>query len=196
MNDRTRIDDAIDRAVRDIVRRDPPAGLRARVRSRLAAPTRRVLTWPRLAVATAAAAMLVTAIVTMRPAVLPPSPPGARQSAVDRQVAEQAQPPVAAAAPFTASTPVPARRVEAAREPLRTATFGTRDGRISAASLDTGTVPPPAPGGAAAEGTFTASPAPIVVDALLPPAPIEIAPIVVAPIHLPRIQPSPAAPPR
>jgi hypothetical protein len=66
---RTRIDNAIDRAVRDIMRHDPPAGFRCRVLSRLArasapsavAPARRAFLWSGLAAAAAAIAMLAIA---------------------------------------------------------------------------------------------------------------------------------------
>ncbi len=81
--------------------------------------------------------------------------------------------------------------------PVRTATFGPRDGRVAAASLDAATAAPTVPARATAtESQSAASPPPIVIEALVPPAPIEIPPIVVAPIQLTRIQPSPATPPR
>jgi hypothetical protein len=194
---RSLIDDAIDRAVRDIMRRDPPAGLRGRVLSRVDLPGRRVVTWPRAAVAATAVAAAAIAVVTLRP--LPPAPRSEPPRAADHRPGPQ-QPlsSVTTPPPRSADVPVAHRPPPAPREPVRTATFAPPDGRVAAASVDTAAVPAPAePRGRIVEDAGgPPSPPPIVIDALTPPAPIEIAPIVVAPMQLPRIHPSPVPPPR
>lgn len=60
------LDDAIDRAVREMMNVDAGPAFRARVLARLDRPAPRRLTWPRLAVVGAAAAALVLAIVLTR----------------------------------------------------------------------------------------------------------------------------------
>lgn len=193
MNDgRLRIDDAIDRAVRDIMRRDPPAGFRGRVLSRLDAPVRRALTWPRLAAAAGTLAVVALAVVLLRDAPPEPSiassPVAATPPAVPSPASDAVQPRVNSA-PVTG--PPPRRQPRA--EPVRTATFPPRDGRVSAASL-----PPAAarnaPSAPALEETMPSALPPIGVAPLAAPGPIEIAPIVVPPIQIPRV-PS-ASPPR
>jgi hypothetical protein len=62
MTDR-RLDDVIDRAVREMMNVDPPLSVRTRVLARLDRPDPRVVTWPRIAVAGAAALLLALAIV-------------------------------------------------------------------------------------------------------------------------------------
>ena len=62
-----RLDDAIDAVVRDIMRTEPPAGLRARVMGQLSRPERRVwLTVPRLAAAAVFAVCVVAGLVVTR----------------------------------------------------------------------------------------------------------------------------------
>ena len=195
----TRLDAVIDRAVRDIMRRDPPAGLRSRVLSRLDAPARRVFAWPQLATAAAAVAAVAIAVVMLRDAPPVPSP----ASSAPQPVAAS-QPASVPAGPSSAGSQPPARTTPAGQprrqaappEPVRTATFGPRDGRIGAANLRT------EPAGVAdrAEAVAVDAPEPlppaIVVDALGPMTPLQIAPIVVAPIQIPRIQVAPVPPPR
>lgn len=198
MNDnRTPIDDAIDRAVRDIVRRDPPAGFRARVLSRLEAPAHRALLWPSLAAG--ALAVVVLAVVVLRDTA-PELPQGSTQVAEHQPApaaprTDDARPGPAVSVPAPAP---PARRAPRA-EPIRTATFGPRDGRIAAASI------PLAPPAAAIEPAMppavdaepgAPSPAPIVVPPLSAPGPIEIPAIVVPPIQIPRMPHAPVPPPR
>ena len=199
---RTRIDDAIDRAVREIVLHDPPAGFRRRVLSRLdrasapAAPARRTYLWPGLA--TAAAAIAIVAIVYVVVRDVPQAP-------------VTTAPSVATAVPATAPAPpgaderqpriepranAPRPRRSPRQEPVRTAVFAPRDGRISAASvrgpLPVTEAPEQAPPG---EPAAPALP-PIGVTAVSPLQPLQIAPIVVTPIHIPRVQLAPILPPR
>jgi hypothetical protein len=199
MNDNwTRIDDAIDRAVRDIMRRDPPAGFRGRVLSRLDAPSRRTLLWPALATAGALAAV-VLAVLVLRDA--PPTPSQAGPQVAEHQPTpapprtDDARP----VADVTLPAPEPPARRAPRAAPLRTATFGPRDGRVAAASLPLTApaaatepvIPPPADAEPDA-----ALPPPIVIRPLSAPGPIEVAPIVVPPIRIPRMPNTPVPPPR
>lgn len=79
------LDDAIDRAVRELMSVDPPAGLRARVLARLERPRRVWVTVPRLAAAAALAAAVLIAFVLFREGTTPPK---------DVQVAVQSAEPV------------------------------------------------------------------------------------------------------
>ena len=68
-----RLEEAIDAVVRDIMRTEPPAGLRARVMGQLSAPQRRVwLTAPRLAAAAVFAVCVVAGLVVTRERSLAP----------------------------------------------------------------------------------------------------------------------------
>lgn len=198
MNDRrTRIDDAIDRAVRDLVRRDPPAGFRRRVLSRLDSPAApRTLLWPGLATAAAALAV-VTMVVMMRDEPGGPAP-APQRTAVGEPAPSPAVVPTTPLQGRTTERGTPPRlRRPSEDEPVRMATFGPRDGRVSAASLKE--APPPAADRldeAAAEHATLAPPPPIAVGRIEPPPPLAIPPIVVVPIQIPRMQLPPASPPR
>ena len=128
------LDDAIDAAVRDIMRREPPAGLRARVMGRLSADYRPpFLSMPRLAVAAAFVVCLVTGFVLTRS---PRPAAGTAASAVD--VADD--PP---SAPLSA-TPAAPPRIQAPEERIALAAPAARRGpqsaaeerRVSAMSID------------------------------------------------------------
>lgn len=196
-DERTRIDDAIDCAVRDIMRREPPAGFRGRVLSRLHEPARRARLWPALAVA-GALTVVVVGLTVVRDSRR--EPPGANRPAVERQ-APAAAAPAEAVPPRSTASRRPAQlpaHPHPRPEPVRTAAFGPRDGRISAASLT------PAPGERSASANSpsldveSAPPEPqsIVVPALAQPPPLEITPIVVPPIQIPRMQNAQGSPPR
>jgi hypothetical protein len=189
MNDRrTRIDDAIDRAVRDLVRHDPPAGFRRRVLSRLDVPARRTLLWP--GVVTAAAALaLVTMTFVMRTEPRAPAPTLQHAS-----TPEPAPPPALPAAPAPrdrASEPAapPRGRRSPESQPLRMAVFGPPSGRVSAASVREGTAPAATAMEPVPEDLILPAPPPIAVGAIEPPPPLAIQPIVVVPIQIPRISP-------
>ena len=198
---RTPFDDAIDRAVRDLVRRDPPAGLRGRVLARLHEPPRRMPLWPGLAIASAALAIVAFGELVRRGTSEPPARvPHAETTTTSAPVVE----PITTA---PANAPSRVERSERAHralgaEPVRTATFGPRDGRVSAATLAVSPETPvePASPPAAAARDEQQSPSlsltPIVVPPLTPPTPLEIAPLVVPPIHVPRMQMTPVSPPR
>ena len=59
------LDDAIDRAVREMLDAEPPAGFRARVLDRLERPARR-FTWMQVAVPLAAVALVIIAVLVSR----------------------------------------------------------------------------------------------------------------------------------
>jgi hypothetical protein len=199
---RTRIDDAIDRAVRGMLRRDPPAGFRRRVLSRLErasarskaeAPVRRTFVWRGLAAAGAVIAILAIVNVVVRDVPRPVSAPP------DVAARVPGGPP----APAPVSAPEPGSDAPAAdasprrpllREPVRTATFGPRDGRISAASIRAAT-PIAATTAIITESTNV----PVSPVAGAPPpglSPLEIPPIVIPPIQIAPVQVAPLSPPR
>lgn len=82
----TRLDDAIDRAVREMMNVDPRPGLSRRVLARLETPRTSWLTVPRLAAAAALVAIIVVALVLVTRT---PAP-------VSQQVAVTPRPPVVA----------------------------------------------------------------------------------------------------
>lgn len=195
---RTGLDETIDRAVRDMMRQEPPAGFRRRVLSRLDATARRSQLWLRLVAAagTLAVVALAFGVLRDRPVeprrdvrVSPGAPAPGRQAVRDPASRSEVGIPAAGRQP---------RRAPQA-EQLRTATFGPRDGRVSAASLTPLAHLLPASIAAAhsdtAEETLPLAPA-IVVPPLTPPDPIEIAPIVVTPLQIRSIESPPVSSPR
>ena len=197
MNDRrTRIDDAIDRAVRDLVRQDPAAGFRRRVLSGLDSPARRTVLGPGLAAA-AAALSLVTMVVMMRDEPGRPAP-AAQQTAAGEPAAAPVVVPTAPAPGRPAERGAPARSRRAPDgEPVRMATFGPRDGRVSAASLKEAALPVTAGADESVpEGVAIPAPPAIAIGSIEPPAPLAIPPIVVVPIQIPRMQLAPVRPPQ
>jgi hypothetical protein len=198
MNDsRTRVDEAIDRAVRDLMRREPPAGFRARVLSRLEAPARRIAFWPSLA---AAAGMVVIAAIgiNLREARVDEAPEAA-PAVVSPSAAPPPLPEAAPHAQSGASAVGPAARRTPRAEPIRTATFPPPDGRVSATSLPpTHSDPAEAMPSLVLDETELSLPSPssIEVRPLTTPQPIEIAPIIVPPLQIPRTPQAPASPPR
>jgi hypothetical protein len=196
----TRVDEAIERGVRDLMRRDPPAGFRARVLARLDAPARRIALWPALATAGGVLAATAVGIVLLRDApVETPREPGPVAAA--RPAPSPPAPDAAPARPESSASAVePTGRRRPRTAPDRTATFGPRSGRVSAASLTPAltegadAVVPPVPV-AEAESSLS-SPLRIEVRPLTSPTPIEIAPIVVPPIRIPLVPQGPASPPR
>jgi hypothetical protein len=196
---RTRVDEAIDRAVRELMRRDTPAGFRARVLARLDAPPRRMAMWPALATAAGVLAVAAIGLVVLRepvtdapshPVPVAASGPAPAGPATDAPRRPETAPPAADS---------PVRRAPRA-EPVRTATFGPRDGRVAAASLAVPRPEPadagPAPAAIVESVAETAGPSPIAVRPLASPNPIEIAPITVPPLQIPRMPQGPASPPR
>ena len=107
------IDDAIDRAVRDIMSVEPRAGLRGRVLDRLDRPAAGWLVLPRLAGAAAIVGMVTISFLLIRPASQPDVPP----AAASRSRAEPISPSGAslpAVPPSTVPQPAgPARRAAA-----------------------------------------------------------------------------------
>ena len=184
----SRLDRAIDRAVREMMHVDPPPGLRRRVLSRLEpAVARRPLFLPRYVFATAALAILiVTAIVFMR------DPGGS-------QVGSEPAPSLASGTPrpqpVPAPEPPPARgpKVTAPEQPARITrepipmpgvanVFGTGTTRVSAAA-DPGSEAVWTGDGGSPKDLPSNPVAPLVIAPLAPPAietpAIEIPPLVI-----------------
>lgn len=175
------IDRAIDRAVRDIMSVEPPAGLRRRVLSRLDAPPPRATLLPWCTGAVGALAAGVLAVLLLRPAPAPVAPPVVEQAAK----APAASAPAPAATPTPQSTPGPAS-VAGAQTARRTMTdtpirmprianvFGTPGAGVAAAAADIeGVVFPETPTAAAREET-AGTPHPISVPQItIPPLQVE-----------------------
>jgi hypothetical protein len=147
----SRLDTAIDRAVRQMMQAEPPPGLRRRVLRRLEAPAAPFAWWPRLGLAAATVAAVLLAVVYLRPAtperpVTPPEqvlaqaplpvmpPPDADGPGASVPVAEPPPAPMT-----TPSDPARTPRVERLPDPPRVDdVFGARpDGRVAAATVDT-----------------------------------------------------------
>ena len=175
------LDDAIDRAVRDIMGVDPRPGLRARVLRRLERPERMWMSLPQLAAA-AALIVIVVAAVLMRTGGEPES---------------QVSPMVAKREPASIHLPAPAKPALASGDRERGAIAGAGSrtgsrpvfpprGRVAAASIPADATSPPqgvAPDAAAPAADPPRSelaPKPIVID------PLTIPPIVIPPIRPPR----------
>lgn len=191
----SRIDLAIDRAVREMMEFDPPAGLRRRVLARLQAPQRRAWLVPAWGMA-AAAAVLILAALVLRPGA--PAPLPQEQFATQRiplpvqpateSVPAGIQPPEApasasAAKPLRPATAGPVRREALAPPPHMDTVFGNPDRRVAAANVPAAA---PAPLEAAA-------PEAIAVGGLTP---LRISDITIAPLQVEPIRLAPLAPPR
>lgn len=173
------LDDAIDRAVRDIMSLDPRPGLRGRVLSRLERAERPWFAFPQLAAA-AALILIIVAAVLLR-SVGTPEPP--------------VSPMVATREPASIHLPAPAERTipDTVRKPAAGATAASRTGvpsvfpprnRVAAASVPVDTTSPEtvAPAAAAPPAELPSSelaPKPIVIE------PLKVEPIVIPPIRPP-----------
>lgn len=170
------IDEAIDQAVRDLMNVDADSAFRARVVDRLRKPKSRAPFWRQLSIASGAAAIVVIAVVMTRDGERPAveAPPAAATSAVTPQpaVAPVAAEPSASNVARPAALPI-ARRRQA------NPTHQITPGRLVAAVADE-----------AFELPLTGG-----VDPLSGIRPIELAPIVPAPIITTEITVAPIAQP-
>ena len=183
------IDDAIDRAVRDIMSVEPPVGLRGRVLTRLQQPASRGLVRPLFAAAALTAAALL-AFALLRPA--PQPVPGDTLAGVHRpgtprtSPAVQPEPPAPPhAAESTGPRPASPRSTRPTR-PSGPVRFPPR-GVVAAASLVADAPTPP---------VAVALPEPVLATEGRPQyAPIrieaiDIAPLTIAPVAVAPIPPS------
>ena len=171
------LDDAIDRAVRDIMSVEPRAGLRGRVLDRLERRPGPGFALPRLAGAAAAIAVAVIAFVLLRPAPEGPAHAPAQTTSAERVPASRDDTP---AGSDTASTeePVAETARRQAPSPPRSAVSPRRPdfpapGMVTAATVAAG------PAGAFEATDFGVLP--LVPDA----EPIAIAPIAIVPLTAP-----------
>lgn len=182
------LDDAIDRAVHDLARRDPRPGFRRRVLAQLnAAPPR--MSWiPKVLVPVAAIAAVLILAVWLRPHPAPTELVSAPASVV-----QSPQQPPAAASPEEAKTfPPPvretARRIDRKRQHVVQFTFGPPSQRVVATSVSNASEVSPATDAVPKQRTDDPSPvlplirlAPIEGLAEITVKPIEIRPIAIAP---------------
>jgi hypothetical protein len=140
-----RLDAAINRAVRQMMSAEPPAGLRHRVMARIQAPAGRTWFVPQFALGTAALAAIVLAVVIMRPGA-PAAPSQGSPSAIIAEAPKPldssvgappaAAPPVAGASQTAERTIAQGPRRERLPVPPRmTDVFGPAPGRVRATSL-------------------------------------------------------------
>ena len=172
------LDDAIDRAVQELVHADPRPGFRRRVIAKIHAPARRSWGMRFLVPAGALAAAILLAI-WLRPQDVPVPAGPAPAVAAERPVAAPTQ-ATAPAVSEAVKPPVVAHRTPARRQAPVPFSFGARSDRVTATN-----VPGPAPrigveDTAASTELLEAAPAlgPIHV------APLTLAPIVVKPIEV------------
>jgi hypothetical protein len=127
------IDEAIDAVVRQIMRTEPPAGLRARVMGQLSAPARRpVLTLPRLAMTTAFAVCVVVGFVVTRDGRAPVAEPAGTAA-----VASHATPLPPTAAPVPPQRQQNMPRLVTAARPASLPTRPSEEERlVSAMSIE------------------------------------------------------------
>lgn len=190
--DDTPIDRAIDRAVREMMRVDPPAGLRRRVLSRIDTPPRRWILLPRLAAAAAALVLVVTAALVMRrdTATPPTAPTAAVASNVPTQVERPAPPapaPPAMGAVRQAGGASRTPRREAIRMPRIENVFGspTAAGRLSATSVaEPESAPVDVPESPASRDGQILEPAPIIIPEITI-APLRIEQLGINPVRRP-----------
>jgi len=184
------LDRAIDRAVRTMMRVEPPPGLRRRVLARLEARPDTTL-FPRLAVGLAAVALLVLAVaVLFEPAQGPVTRPAERSAATRPSpgAAPADQPAPRAPAAETPRATAPPRRTRPTTDtplpmPRIASVFGARDARVAATAAVVDDVVFPAE---SAGGEPTAD-RPGLPPAIGIPA-IRIAPLEIGPI---RVEPMP-----
>jgi hypothetical protein len=183
----SRIDRAIDRAVRDIMQVDPGPGFRRRVLERLDPEPVRSSMFFRIALATGTVALLVLAVMIVLPnrrsslpdgissTTTPPVPAGPHTAA-------PAQQPVHDTDLATPQQPAPRDRRATPRlsgrptaMPRIANVFGDRDSAVAAASVAADTVwPAPAP---ETDEERSEGLPPLVIPSVQPPAPIVIPPI-------------------
>jgi len=182
---RDEIDEAIDAVVRQIMRTEPPAGLRARVMGQLSAPERaRLFTMPRLAVAAVFAVCVVAGLIMQDRA----RSGGEPRRAAD--VAAAAPAPPAIVAPPNPGLPpaLPAPRSTPAPVVARSRVPPLEDRVVSATSVE--------------ETALTVSVAPLrpmpTIDAApLTDSPVRITAIAIRPLELMdpvRVDPLPSTP--
>ena len=180
----SRLDRAIDRAVRDMMHADPRPGFRRRVLARLERESTRASMFSPLAIATTALAVLVLAVVVARWSIHTPTPSATQEARSTRfpdidlpaPRVERANPATQPAA--RTSNRAPDRRrlsSEPIRMPRVTNVFAADRNTVAAASVDADTVwPAPAPD---TQDDRQIGLPPLVIPALQPPPPIVIPPI-------------------
>jgi len=173
----SRLDHAIDRAVRDMMHVDPRPGFRRRVLAHLGPEPTHSSVRSRFVFAAAALAVLVLAVMVVV---------SNRHSDAPRAVAQReaspAQDAPRPAAPATTAVqaaplrkPTPGGTTEPIRMPRVANVFGDRKRAAAATSIETDTVWPVSP--AATHPDPPSGPAPLVIPPLDGPAPIVIAPL-------------------
>ena len=174
------LDDAIDRAVNELVQAEPRPGFRRRVMTKVNAPTRRSAWAVRFLVPAGAMAAVVLIALWLRP------PASSSTATPQTQVAEQRPVPAApqtqarpATSPSAAPAPAKPRSSPIRRQPPVQFSFGPPNDRVAATSITDRVSAPSVAPEAADETTSVLTELPAVRI-----SPIEIRPILVRPIEL------------
>lgn len=169
------INQAIDRAVREIVDVEPPSDLRARVFARIEQPPAPGVRWARIVAPLAAAALVVFSLVLWLPSRHASQVESARNEPVHVPLSGNAG-HVAVPAPerprLNVARPEPARVARAERVPLPAATANEARAGSEVAPLD-----PIAPIRIAAVAPTDITPEAISIEPLAPIAQVQIAPL-------------------
>ena len=178
----SRLDAAIDRAVRQIMNTDPPEGLRGRVMARLDAPPAGAAWWPRLGMAAAGVAALILAMLYVQPVERPretQAPTVAEVPAAPGQVARVESNEPATMPPPRSTVSAPTPRIERLPDPPRMDRVfeSAPDGRVAAATIDAAS-----PAESAVPGTESAS-LPFEIPAIAIP-PLSIEPVSLPPLRI------------
>ena len=174
------LDDAIDRAVHELVQAEPRPGLRRRVIAKVNAPAKQSSWAVRFLLPAATMAAIVLLAVWLRPVAPPaqaPAPQVVQQQPTVPPPQVQPRAPIAGA---PAPAPVLVRRSSPRPQPPVQFTFGAPTDRVSATSVteptDRSTIPVESVGAPAIDSLMALPPIHI--------APIEVKPIVIKPIEV------------
>ena len=192
---RRAIDEAIDRAVGDMMQLEPRAGLRRRVLSRIEKPFGRRIPWWRGSFVLLPAAALLLIIVTVITTHGPESSVEVAQTstplAPPAPSAPSAPPAPSPAAPLPAAAEAPVAPPAAPRISSRSdALFGPRRDRVAATSIAPSVAPPPfVDTVAAVDEIGSLALAPIIVSPLPQMQELRIAPLEIQRITVPALSP-------
>ena len=173
----SRLDRAIDRAVRNMMHVDTRPGFRRRVLTHLGPERVGSSMLPRVVFAAAALAVLILAVMVILPGRRSEVPPTvAQREAAPVQTAPQPPAPVTTSVqPPRAHTQTSGVTKERIAMPRVTNVFGDRKNAAAATSIEADTVWPASP--ATTHPEPPSGPPPLVIPALEVPAPIVIAPL-------------------
>jgi hypothetical protein len=162
------LDDAIDRAVQELVQGDPLPGLRRRVVDKLRAPARRAFWTSRFLIPAGVFASVIVLALWLQPRTQPTPAGPLSTTFVEQKQAAAPTPKVDVVAPDLVSRPPVERRAERHPQSSIEFTFGARNDRVSATNL-----PSDVTGGSSPDSS---------AQALPPELPMALPPLLVVPL--------------